>query len=232
MIQDRVDLVVLDMAGTTIAATDAVPAALEVAFAERGIELPASAIASVRGRSKRAAIRVLLDRLAADRPELDTLSDGIFASFRATLVRMYSDGVAPIAGAEETLRFLRDNGVRTVLTTGFDRSLAEQLLRQVGWSARLVNAVVTADDVVRGRPDPELIHRAMAMVGVHRADRVVVVGDTQADLQAARAAAVGWGIGVLSGAHTMEQLSAMPHTAILDSIADLPSWLMTHCGQQ
>ena len=54
------------------------------------------------------------------------------------------------------------------------------------------------------------------------AARVVAVGDTTADLHAARRAGVGWAVGVLSGAHTEEILRQAPHDAIIGSVADLP----------
>jgi len=69
------------------------------------------------------------------------------------------------------------------------------------------------------------ITRAMALAGVDDPARVIVVGDTDAALQAARNAAVGCSNGVLSGAHGRERLAAGPHTVLLDSVADLRTWL-------
>jgi phosphoglycolate phosphatase-like HAD superfamily hydrolase len=43
------------------------------------------------------------------------------------------------------------------------------------------------------------------------------------DLQAGTNAGAGWVIGVLSGAHGMETLSATAHTHIIASVADLPA---------
>ena len=48
------------------------------------------------------------------------------------------------------------------------------------------------------------------------------VGDTQADLKAADKAKVGYAIGVLSGAHSREQLEVCPHDFISHSVKDLP----------
>ena len=57
------------------------------------------------------------------------------------------------------------------------------------------------------------------------AARVIAVGDTTADLHAARRAEAGWAVGVLSGAHTEEILQQAPHDAIIGSFANLPSIL-------
>ena len=53
-------LVVFDMIGTTILATDRVPEAFFWAFDEQGVSLSGSDIDSVRGKSKREAIHELL----------------------------------------------------------------------------------------------------------------------------------------------------------------------------
>ena len=55
--------------------------------------------------------------------------------------------------------------------------------------------------------------------------RVACVGDTVSDLRAGANAGVGFTIGVLSGAHTPEQLQEAPHTALIASVADLPGLL-------
>ena len=79
--------------------------------------------------------------------------------------------------------------------------------------------------VRRGRPAPDLIHEAMGLVGEGESPAVLTVGDTVSDLDAAHAAGVGWSIAVLTGAHSRDRLYGRPHSAILDSVADLPEWL-------
>jgi len=93
----------------------------------------------------------------------------------------------------------------------------------VGWEKDAADAVVCGDDVSQGRPAPYLIYRAMEATGVISVRRVANVGDTVLDLQAGWNAAVQWNIGVLSGAHTKEQLVREPHTHLLPSVAALLS---------
>jgi HAD superfamily hydrolase (TIGR01509 family) len=52
-----------------------------------------------------------------------------------------------------------------------------------------VSAVVTADDVERGKPDPEGYLRALAILGAD-AERAVAFEDSQAGVGAARAAGI------------------------------------------
>ena len=56
--------------------------------------------------------------------------------------------------------------------------------------------------------------------------KAVVVGDTTHDLEMAANAKIR-AIAVTTGAHTAQQLSSMPHVAMLNSLAELPDVLET-----
>jgi phosphonatase-like hydrolase len=125
------------------------------------------------------------------------------------------------------MAWLRDRGVRIVLNTGFDRVITDLLMSALGWTRGVVDAVVCADDVAQGRPAPYLIFRAMEATGTRSVHRVANVGDTIRDLQAGSNAGVRWNIGVLSGAHSAEQLRRVPHTGLIPSVRALPGLLTT-----
>jgi phosphonatase-like hydrolase len=96
------------------------------------------------------------------------------------------------------------------------------LLGALGWNDGAVDAVVCGDDVVRGRPAPDMIFRCMELTGVAHVESVANVGDTVLDLQAGRNAKVAWNVGVLTGAHERALMAAQPHTHLLSSVAELP----------
>jgi phosphonatase-like hydrolase len=219
-----ITLAVLDMAGTTIDVADGVPEALQDAFAAFDLSLSREAIVHMRGRSKREAIRTMLQGFPPPADGGD-LSGHIYEIFRTTLRERYSRSAKPVAGATETIGWLRSRNIAVVLTTGFDRDLALLLLEKAGWGDDLVSGVVTSDDVSRGRPEPDMIFRAMNMLAVDDASRVLVVGDTTADLESGKRAGAALIAGVLSGAHSRAELEAHEHDVLLDSIADLPTWL-------
>jgi phosphonatase-like hydrolase len=225
----RTRLAVLDMAGTTIAVTDAVPAAFTDAFTAAGMDLDNEAISRVRGRSKRQAVRDLIRETRNAEPD-DVQVEEVLASFRAHLRARYADGAVPIPGAIPTMRWFRSRNVPVVLATGFDRDLAEFLVARLGWGGDLVTAIVADDDVRQGRPEPDLILRAMEWTATRDPSVVLVAGDTTADLIAASKAGVGTIIGVLSGAHPRARLVDHPHTVLLDSVADIPEWLLSAPG--
>lgn len=216
----EVELVVMDMAGTTVRDAGEIPAAFRAALAAHGIALSDDEIAGVRGASKRDVIRTLLTRHRPDAPP--PLADEVYDAFRAALAARYRAGVRAVEGAEEVFRWLRARGIRIALNTGFDRETTSLLLDALGWREGTVDAVVCGDHVRRGRPAPYLLFHAMEAAGATDVRRVMNVGDTELDLRAGWSAGVGWNVGVLSGAHARERLERAPHTHLLDSVASLP----------
>ena len=218
-----IDLVIFDMAGTTILDAGQVPEAFSTVLGAHGIEVTDEALRAVRGASKREAIRHFVEcQLPGDVKEVNTRTEKIFASFREHLASKYTEsGVSSIPGAVETFAWLRGQVFKIALNTGFDRTITTLLLQAMGWDKDTVNAVICGDDVPQGRPAPYLIFRAMEKAGTISVHRVANVGDTVLDLQAGFHAGVRWNIGVLSGAHTKEQLEKVPYTYLIPSVADI-----------
>jgi phosphonatase-like hydrolase len=216
---DELELVILDLAGTTVEDSGQVPDALRAALAEHGIEVTSEQIEKIRGSSKRQAVLHFIP----PGPERVHHSEAVYNSFRMHLKRRYvSEGVRPVHGAETTIRLLRQRGVRVALNTGFDREITELLLDALAWVEGVADAVICGDDVVQGRPAPYLIFHAMEATGVNSVRRVANVGDTTLDLQAGYNAGVRWNVGVLSGAHDRQLLESAPHTHLIASVAELP----------
>lgn len=215
-----VELVVMDMAGTTVRDGGEVPAAFRSALAAHGVAVTDDELAGVRGASKREVIRTLVTRHQPD--ALPPLIDEVYAEFRAALAERYGAGVRAVEGAEEVFDWLRRRGVRIALNTGFDRSITGLLLDALGWREGVVDAVICGDEVREGRPAPYLIFRAMEATGAASVHRVMNVGDTELDLRAGWNAGVGWNVGVVSGGHARERLERAPHTHLIQSVASLP----------
>ncbi len=216
----RARLAVFDVGGTAVRDTADVATVFRAALEQYGIEAPPGKIGESRGASKREVIAELLRSSDA------RLHPGeVYRVFQDMLIEaLTTRGAEAVPGVAAAFDRLRTNGIKVVLTTGFDARTMAVVLRQLDWDG-VVDSVVTADDVLRGRPAPDLIFAAMQRVEIARVDAVVTVGDTANDLRAAAAAGVGASIGVLTGAHDRRQLSAEPHTVILESAAEVPGWL-------
>ncbi|HMV83475.1 MAG TPA: phosphonatase-like hydrolase [Blastocatellia bacterium] len=215
----ELELVIFDLAGTTVQDGGQVPQAFTSALAAHGLVVTPEQLHQVRGASKRQAVLHFIP----DGPERLARAEQVYATFRTQLAEAYQQsGVAPVAGAEQTFAWLRARDIRIALNTGFDREITALLLAALGWDQGVADAVVCGDDVSQGRPAPYLIFHALEATGVQSVHRTANVGDTSLDLQAGHHAGVGWNIGVLSGAHDRATLSAAPHTHLLASVADLP----------
>lgn len=220
-----IELVALDMAGTTIEEHGAVYAALHDAVTTEGGTVTEEQVQDWMGTDKRVALRALVELGGGGALDADGV-ERAYATFRDLLADRYRQHPpAPIPGVPEALANLRADGVRVALTTGFARDVAEPLLATLGWveGGDLIDAVVCVDEVAAGRPAPYLIFRAMERTGIVAVDRVLAAGDTIVDLQAATNAGVAAVVGVGTGKLGLDALAVHPHTHLLPSVADLPA---------
>lgn len=222
----NIELVVFDMAGTTVNDEDGVNRCLRAALAHVGVEVTPEAVNEVMGIPKPEALRQLLERYA--RPDLIGQIATIHDDFVRRMIDFYrtDPSVHEIAGAAETFRRLRAAGIKVALDTGFNRDIADVVLARLGWQdGDLVDATVTSDEVERGRPHADLVEKAMRDLGIRDAAHVAKVGDTPADLAEAAAAGCAMAVGVTEGSHTAEQLKPHPHTHLIGTVAELPALL-------
>ena len=213
----KVDLVVLDIAGTTVQEHGLVYRALA-----ETVETAGGSSADVHrwmGADKHEAISSMLGRSDVDAE---------FADFHDRLAKFYAETPPePLPGVPETLAWLRSNGVKVALTTGFDQPVVDGLLDVLGWRDGVVDAVVTVDGVPAGRPAPYMIFKSMGLTGATDVRRVLTAGDTVRDLEAGMNAGAGFVVGVLSGSQTAEELGAARHTHLLSSVAEIPKLIQS-----
>lgn len=219
---ETIELVVLDLAGTTVEDRGQVPKAFISALGEHGIPISAEDVRALRGASKRQAILRLVREHAPEAE--DRLLAAVYDDFQSRLREAFATGVRSIPGSGETIEWLRTRGIKVALNTGFDRAITDLILEALAWQDT-VDAVVCGDDVPAGRPAPYLIFRAMERTRARSVAGVVNVGDTVLDLEAGRNAGVAYNVGVLSGAHSRSELESYPHAYLLESVAELPNLL-------
>jgi phosphonatase-like hydrolase len=224
-VKPSIDLVVFDIAGTLIEDHNEVADAFLEALRSNHIEVTDREIKEWKGGSKRQVITHFVERQFGRCRNLPFI-DRTYSEFRFRLEEKYTAGaIAKITGAEETFRWLRERRIKVATTTGFYREVRDRILHELHWE-QTFDANVCSDDVVEGRPAPDMIQLAMKQTGVSDPSRVVNVGDTPLDLQAGKAAGCGGIIGVLTGVHPRERLEREPHTKLTESVAKLPEFLV------
>lgn len=214
-------LAALDIAGTTVDDDGAVYRALADAVRAYGVEPSRRDVARWMGAGKRDALRALLTTEGSAGPTGATV-DAAFLEFRRLLHQAYAERPPrPVDGVPDTLRRLRERGVKVALTTGFDREVVDAVLGAVGWDDDLLDAVVCVDDVRSGRPAPYLVFHAMESTGVDDVAAVLVAGDTPRDVESGLHAGAGLVVGVLTGEVGRDDLEAAGAHHVLDSVNDV-----------
>ena len=206
-----IELVVFDMAGTTVDDGDAVNASFRAALAGAGIEVDPTAVNAVMGLPKPEAIRLLL--AGTGRPFGDAGVDAIHEDFvrRMRDYYAYDPSVREVPGAAAAFAALRRAGIKVALNTGFSRAISGTccstpgLARPGGDRRRRGQRRGAAGPASPGH-DPAVDGR----LGISDPRRVAKVGDTPADLEEGTNAGCGLVIGVTSGTFTREQLHGMP----------------------
>ena len=221
----QIELVIFDMAGTTVNDEDGVNRAVREALAAAGIDVSRDAVNAVMGIPKPVALRQLIEQ--SPRSELIGQLEPIHADFVIRMKRFYEtdSSVHEIAGAGEVFRRLRAAGIKVALDTGFSRDIVDVVLKRLGWKQGVVDTTVTSDEVECGRPQPDMVFKAMRDLGIADVRRVAKVGDTPADLEEGTRAGCGLVIGVTGGSHTAQQLQPYQHTHLIGSISELPAIL-------
>lgn len=223
-----IELVVFDLAGTTVEDPDVVGTSLRAALGAVGVVSPEERINAMMGLPKPEAIRILLESSGLKVDDLDAVVAAVHRDFVGRMVRVYSvdPSIVEVPGASRTFEILRASGIKVAVDTGFSRDITLVLLDRLGWAERgLIDASITSDEVPRGRPHPDMIERLMARLGISDPARVAKVGDTTADLEEGHNAGCGMIIGVTNGSHDQEQLAGAPHTHLIASVAALPGLL-------
>ncbi len=221
-----IELVVFDLAGTTVKDNKDVHRVLQKAMASFEVAISIEDANDVMGIPKPIAIRALLEkRYNGSRTVNQEWIEEIHYAFVLDMIAFYKSdfGVGEKEGVSETFRKLKENKLKVAVDTGFDRQIVDSLLARLGWvENNLIDASVTSDEVANGRPHPDLIFKAMQLTGVTDVSRVAKVGDTASDLQEGTAAGCGLVIGITTGAFSEEELRKENHTHL---IKDIPSLL-------
>jgi len=222
----NIQLVVFDIAGTTVRDSGNVADAFIAAFRAADVEIPVDEAKRVMGWRKMDAIRQLLDKflpvVSVDREALIVEIHDRFIQHMLSFYQQDPD-LRPLPHAEELFSFLHSEGVKVALNTGFTRAIADAILQRLHWDngAGYVDSVICSDEVPQGRPSPDMINRLIQRLNISSANHVLKVGDTEVDVEEGRNAGCGIVVSVTTGAYTRQQLQEYNPDHIIDSLEEL-----------
>lgn len=218
-----IELVVFDMAGTTVKDKNYVSFAFQQAMKSHGYDIGIEAVNPLMGYEKPLAIRMMLETREPDKTKItDTLIAAIHTHFVNGMIAFYSttQELAPLPNVEETFAGLREAGVKIALNTGFSRDIADVIIDRLGWSDK-IDCLVASDEVPFGRPYPDMIEKIMQTLHISSAANVAKVGDTEVDINEGINAGCKYVIGITTGAFTADQLLPYKPTHIINDIAEV-----------
>jgi len=218
-----IELVVFDMAGTTVKDKNFVGIAFQQAMQSQGYDIAIEDVNPLMGYEKPLAIRMMLETREEDKAKItDALVNDIHTHFVNGMIQFYSttQEIGPLPHVEETFATLREAGVKIALNTGFSRDIADVIIDRLRWEDK-IDCLVASDEVPYGRPYPDMINKIMQELHIASAANVAKVGDTEVDINEGINAGCKYVIGITTGAFTADQLLPYKPTHIIDDIADV-----------
>ncbi len=204
-----------DCDGTLVDSQAAIGQSMEAAFNQAGVPYPGhEAVKKVVGLSLDRASQMLL-------PESHRhLAPEIEAHYRRTFadLRLNDKVVEPLyPKVLETLGALKDAGFVLGIATGKGRRGLEKTLASHG-IGDFFHTLQTAD-THPGKPDPSMLHQALAEAGAE-AGAALFVGDTTFDIEMGRSAGIRT-LGAAWGYHERAYLEAAGADAIIEGMDEV-----------
>ncbi len=220
----NIELVVFDMAGTTIENNGEIAAAFQTALKHFGYDVPTDAINMVMGYKKTKAIKMMLNLYGPPNNISEELIEDIHKIFLNEMIEHYNNvnEIKALPYAEEIFLFLKSKGIKVALDTGFTKQIADVIIEKLGWvKNNVIDCMVCSDEVPKGRPYSFMIEKIMQQVGVTDSKKVIKVGDTEVDVNEGLNANCMYSIGITTGTFTREQLSLHRPSFIIDHLSEL-----------
>jgi HAD superfamily hydrolase (TIGR01509 family) len=202
--------VVFDLDGLMLNTEDLYDLVGERILARRGQQFTAELKRAMMGRPSQVALQIMIDRhqLQDTVDQLEQESDVLFAEILAT-------DLAPLAGLESLLDALEAAALPKAIATSSRRSFTQTVLSRFDLEPRFA-FLLTSEDVVQGKPHPEIYLKAASRLRVPP-QQMLVLEDSENGCRAA----------VAAGAYTVAVPSSHSHhhdfrgvALAADSLAD------------
>lgn len=175
--------VIFDLDGTLIDSAPDIAASLNVVMEQRGLEpFPLADVKRMIGGGIRQLINRALEAHGVLSDDIDQLvmdMVAIYATRATELTRLFD-------GAGAVIEQFHAAGIKMAVCTNKVQHVTDIIVRELG-IARYFESVVGFGPELARKPDPAMLDYALGVMGLTRAD-AVMVGDTSADAGAARAA--------------------------------------------
>ena len=234
----NIQLIVCDMAGTTVKDEHEVESCFTKAAMETNLQMTDEEILAVQGWAKRHVFEIFWERQVGNKgDEWLKKVENSYAIFRDILEDHYKNSpILPTKGCLDLFAFLKEKNIPVALTTGFYRKVTNIILEKLGWlkglneqhvgnKSTIIQASLASDEVTNGRPQPDMILKAMKLMGVTDPKRVINIGDTPSDIQSGKNAGCLYSCCLTNGTHSAEQLLHHQPDKAFGSMVEFTKWL-------
>jgi HAD superfamily hydrolase (TIGR01509 family) len=175
---------IFDWDGVVIDSHAAHEESWELLFGELGRPVPEGFFKRTFGMRNQQIIPMCFDFVRADDlVETARIGDRKEEHYRDILRR---DGIEPLAGVVPLLREMQSLGIPRVVGSSTPRKNIETVMAMAGLEG-LFDAIVSAEDVTVGKPDPQVFLKAAEKIG-RRPERCVVFEDAHVGIEAGKRA--------------------------------------------
>lgn len=188
---------IFDLDGTLVDSYEPITASLNEARVRFG--LPAKSLSEVRGEVGTGLEVLMLRNLGPERVE-----EGVRV-FRSHYRKVFLAGTKLLPGVAATLAALRARGVPMAVTSNKPAYFTREILEHLGLEGHF-RAVLGPEMVLRPKPDPEMVLKAVGILGRPK-EEVLYVGDMTIDIETCRRASIAVCV-VPSGSDQRETLVA------------------------
>ena len=216
-----IEAVIFDVDGTLVDSVDFHAEAWERAFTRHGHDIAFAALRAQIGKGGDQLMPSFLDEA-----ELKKVGPKIEAEREAIFKADYLGRVRGFPGCGDLFRALRGRGVKIALASSSKAPELKRYKTAAGVEG-LTDVETSADDAEKSKPHPDIFEAALKRLGLPP-DRVLVVGDTPYDADAARKAGIA-SVGVLCGGFAEADIRAGGARQVYrdpaDLLARLDAWL-------
>lgn len=221
----KVKLVVFDIAGTTIYDDGTIGKSFQDAMQFYGYDIPILKINELMGYKKTEAIQKMLYEFEPNNDKINNaFINEIHNHFLKLMVQYYNstDSLYALPNTLSTFQWLKEQGIKIGLDTGFPLIITNTIMRRIGWvKNHIVDCVISSDEVEAGRPDPFMIWEIMKRLEILECSSVIKVGDTEVDINEGRNAKCLYSIGITTGAFSRSSLAVYEPSFIIDDLQEL-----------
>ena len=225
-IYTNVNMLVFDMAGTTVNEGGIVYKTLYKTIKEFGIPISEHEIDEWHGANKYEVLTHFLTRHITDSNNnninINNLKKQIHSNFDNNLKLQYSNANnLSLINPDMPRRFnnIRKKGIKICLNTGFNKEIQSIIINKLNMTS-FIDDFISSEEVTKSRPHPFMIQTLSKKHNIPLS-AIIKFGDSKNDILEGQHSKCMASVGVLSGSDSYETLSKANPDMIIDSVMDI-----------